>query len=50
MTKYVLKVKLEIPHNLLDPFAQIDKLFGIFFEKSPSIIHLNFCAGEWYCK
>ena len=45
MTKYVLKIQLEIPqipHNLFDPSAQIGQLFGIF--KSPhhmSIVHAH---------
>ena len=33
MTKYVLKVHLEILHNLFGPSAQIGQLFGIFLKK-----------------
>ena len=37
MTKYVLKVQVEIPqisHNLYDPCTQISQLFGIFLKKA----------------
>ena len=33
MTKYGLKVQLEIPHNLFGPSVQISQLFGIFLKK-----------------
>ena len=32
MTKHVLIVQMKIPHNLVDPSAQIGQLLVIFFE------------------